>query len=243
MLFTDPNGVHASWLTERSAQANLAPTREVHAQALAAGFDPARLHLAGWPVRAQFYRISPAARPETLAKLGLDSGRFTVFLQGGGEGAARFVRTVENLLAAPQVQVILAAGTNRALLERFSRHPQVRALPFTREIAPYMAAADVVMGKAGPNALFEAASLGKPFIATAFIPGQEQANLPFIQRYGLGWVALEAAEQRRLIATLAADRPTLHAMSISVDAYRRWNNEQLERLVPAVEDALHARSR
>ncbi len=72
-----------------------------------------------------------------------------------------------------------------------------------------MAAADIIMGKVGPNILFESVMLGKPFIATTFIPGQEQENLAFIQRHGLGWVAIQPEEQRTLLAKL------IHNPSIS----------------------------
>ena len=241
MLFSDANGVHAAWLSERRA-ATFAPTRETYEQALAAGFAPERLHLVGWPVRAQFSRprlFTGEARAETLSRLGLDPSRFTVFLQGGGEGAARFSRTIDTVLASGEsdgdaAQVILATGTNRALLARYKDARNLAALSFTSEIAPFMAAADVIMGKAGPNMLFEAVTLGKPFIATAYIPGQEQANLPFIQRHGLGWVALHAHEQRALLTTLLHDsaRVQLSAMSATVDAYRRWNNAANQRIVP-----------
>jgi UDP-N-acetylglucosamine:LPS N-acetylglucosamine transferase len=234
MLFADPNGVHHSWLTERDAAATFAPTRETHAQALAAGFAPERLHLTGWPVRGQFYRCHEAARAETLGRLGLCPDRFTVFLQGGGEGAARIARTVENLLPVPGIQIILAVGTNRALTERFTTVHNLRPLAFTKEIAPFMAAADVVMGKAGPNVLFESVTLGKPFIATAYIPGQEEDNLEFIRKHRLGWVALRAAEQRELVQALATDPTRLQTMADSVNFYRRWNAEARETILPLV---------
>ncbi|HLI08495.1 MAG TPA: glycosyltransferase [Ktedonobacteraceae bacterium] len=245
MLFSDANGVHASWLSERQAAAVFATTRENYQQALVAGFAPERLHLTGWPVRAQFSRphlLTREARTATLARLGLDPHRFTFFLQGGGEGAARFNRTIETVLAAgdANLQIILATGSNHALLERYKGTRSLAALPFTPEIAPFMAAADVIMGKAGPNMLFEAVTLGKPFIATACIPGQEEANLPFIQRHGLGWVALHPHEQRALLANLLHNPDQLSAMSATVDAYRRWNNTANQLIVPLLKNLLTA---
>ncbi|HLZ61447.1 MAG TPA: glycosyltransferase [Ktedonosporobacter sp.] len=239
MLPSDPNGVHASWLSERRATAVLAPTRETYEQACAAGFTTDQLHLVGWPVRAQFYRDYAGQRSMLLTQLGLKPERFTIFLQGGGEGAARFGRTVEGVLAAnPDAQVILAVGTNQALLERFTGVERLYALPFTREIAPYMAAADVVMGKAGPNMLFEAVTLGKPFIATAYIPGQEEVNLEFIRRHQLGWVALTPEEQGALLAQLASNPDTLQTMRATVDAYRQWNTAANKSIVEIIEDLL-----
>ena len=235
MLFADPNNVHASWLTERRAAAVLAPTRETYEQALAAGFDSECLHMVGWPVRAQFMRAaSEAKRDEILTGLGLDSTRFTVFLQGGGEGAAQFGRTIERVLESGQ-QVILATGTNRSLLARFNSVPNLSALPFTKEIAPFMAAADVIMGKAGPNMLFEAVTLGKPFIVTTYIPGQEEANLEFIRRHQLGWIALEPEQQRTLLTTLSTDDTELQSMIETVNVYRQWNAAANEQIVPLLE--------
>ena len=243
MLFADPNSVHSSWLTERRAAAVLAPTRETYEQALATGFDPARLHLVGWPVRAQFTRaVSEVERNAILTRLGLDPTRFTVFLQGGGEGAAQFGQTIERVLGIGQnLQVILATGTNRSLLTRFSSVQNLAALPFTKEIAPFMAAADVIMGKAGPNMLFESVTLGKPFIVTAYIPGQEEANLEFIRRHQLGWIALEAGQQRTLLTRLSSNDSELQVMAETVDTYRQWNASANEKIVPLLEDLLRHR--
>jgi UDP-N-acetylglucosamine:LPS N-acetylglucosamine transferase len=237
MLLSDPGPVHASWLTERNADAVFAPTRETYDQALAAKIAPERLHMTGWPVRGQFYHTQPD-RDETLTRLGLTPGLFTVFMQGGGEGATRFARTVEDLAEIENLQVILAVGTNHALFERFRGHERVHALPFTKEIAQYMSAADVIMGKAGPNMLFESVTLGKPFIATSYIPGQEKPNLDFIRRYGLGWVALDKLDQHTLLASLVQDPEQLAAARASVEHYRAWNTKSVAQIPQLVEGLL-----
>jgi len=241
LLFSDANGVHASWLTERRAAATFAITRETYEQALATGFAPDRLYLVGWPVRSQFaraYLSRQEERTEKLTQLNLAPNRFTVFLQGGGEGAARIDRTIKNVLTASSarddVQIILATGTNRALLERYKNVRNLAPLPYTKEIAPYMASADIIMGKAGPNMLFESVMLGKPFIATSYIPGQEEANLPFIQRHGLGWVALQPEAQHSLLTRLIHNPDQLGAISTTINAYRQWNIEANTQIVPLI---------
>jgi len=114
----------------------------------------------------------------------------------------------------------------------------IYVLPFTKEIAPYMAAADVIMGKAGPNMLFEAVTLGKPFIATSYIPGQEEANLEFIRRYKLGWIALKTQQQQILLKKLLANPEELQIMAATVAAYRQWNADQAELIGPIIEGLL-----
>jgi processive 1,2-diacylglycerol beta-glucosyltransferase len=235
MLFTDPKDLHAAWMIEKGADMTLAPTRETHAQALAAGFSPERLRMIGWPVRGQFYRAGGQDRAAFLRKIGLDPRKFTVFLQGGGEGSALFGRTVKHVLeAGSNVQIILACGTNELLKVRYNHTPNVRALAFTKEIAPYMAAADVVMGKAGPNMIFETVTLGKPFVATTYIPGQEECNLQLVEHYGLGWVALEPERQGDLIHDLVSTPAKLNAMSATVETYRAWNTAANQTITPIV---------
>jgi UDP-N-acetylglucosamine:LPS N-acetylglucosamine transferase len=235
ILFTDPKDLHAAWMIEKGADMTFAPSRETYTQALAAGFDPERLRMIGWPVRGQFYRAGGQDRATFLRKIGLNPRKFTVFLQGGGEGSAQFGRTVKHILdAGPNVQIILACGTNEILKVRYNHVANVRTLAFTKEIAPYMSAADVVMGKAGPNMLFETVTLGKPFVATTYIPGQEECNLHMIEQYGLGWVAQEPERQGAVIHDLLSNPGKLAAMSASVEKYRAWNTEANQTILPIV---------
>lgn len=230
--------VHSTWLTLKNASAYLTPTREILTQARGRGIDESRLHLSGFPVRQQFLRDYSAQRATMLASLGLDPTAFTIFLQGGAEGSARLAGTVKAMLASQEagraIQILLAIGTNKQLAQRFSGIPHVKIVPFTREIAPYMAAADIISGKAGPNFLTEAVMLGKPFLATGYIPGQEQPNLDFLRRHNLGWVCLERQAQQALVAKLVSDPSHMAEKLVSVQAYRAWNaqaNRQIQSVI------------
>jgi UDP-N-acetylglucosamine:LPS N-acetylglucosamine transferase len=91
-------------------------------------------------------------------------------------------------------------------------------------------------------------TLGKPLIATSYIPGQETANLEFIQRYSLGWVALKPEKQRQLIATLATRGQELNEMTEKIDAYRQWNATMNTSMIPHIrsviaEARMHSRKR
>jgi UDP-N-acetylglucosamine:LPS N-acetylglucosamine transferase len=235
MIFTDPHSVHASWLTEKDA-ITLAPTRETYDQALRAGFSATLLHQVGWPVRTQFTQVDTRQRDALLHKIGLHPQNFTIFMQGGGEGSTQFDKTITHILAIhPQLQIILACGTNKTLQARFKHVARVFPLPYTKEIAPFMAAADIIMGKAGPNMLFEAVTLGKPFIATAYIPGQEEPNLEFIRRHKLGWTALTLEQQLSLLSRLVNHTDEVQTMATTVATYRDWNNTQTQHIVTIIE--------
>jgi UDP-N-acetylglucosamine:LPS N-acetylglucosamine transferase len=62
----------------------------------------------------------------------------------------------------------------------------VEPLGFVNNIAEYMVVADVLVSKAGPGTIAEAASLGLPVMLTSFLPGQEEGNVDFVVGGGFG---------------------------------------------------------
>jgi 1,2-diacylglycerol 3-beta-galactosyltransferase len=61
-----------------------------------------------------------------------------------------------------------------------SRRVEVVPLGFVDKIAEFMVAADVLISKAGPGTIAEAASLGLPVMLTSYLPGQEEGNVDFV---------------------------------------------------------------
>ncbi len=253
MLFSDPMRVHCTWFTERTAAAVFAPTREMYVQALAQGFDPTRLHFVGWPVRSQFTAVLKRPREQVIEELNcrqhwdLDPTRLTIFAASGAEGATDMERAVRLVLAVSQdIQVIVAAGKNRALYRHCQGVKNLYAFPFTGEVAPFMAAAHVTMGRCSPNILFESLTLGKPLLATSTLPGQEVANLRFIGDHGLGWSALEDGQLRRLVTALVTDLSSesslLNAMRAKVKAYQSMNAAANESIVPLIRTLIEGAS-
>lgn len=236
---TDLGQVHKTWFTEQRADAYLAPTREIFAQALAEGIEESRLHLTGRPVRRQFSEATADRKNETLTALGFDPSVFTLFLQGGAKGSAGVERVIESLLSSSlPVQILLATGNNKHMAARFAGCKRVYTLPFTENIAPYMAAADVIAGKAGASFISEAFTLEKPFIVTSFIPGQESANLDFIKQHKLGWICLEPTSLQKLVADIGGDPALLAEMIGSIRAYKTWNQQANEGICAVIERLL-----
>lgn len=56
----------------------------------------------------------------------------------------------------------------------------VIGLGFVTKMAEYMVAADVLVSKAGPGTIAEAAALSLPVMLTSFLPGQEEGNVDFV---------------------------------------------------------------
>ncbi|HEY0755649.1 MAG TPA: VTT domain-containing protein [Ktedonobacteraceae bacterium] len=237
--FTDLGRLHMSWFVEKHADAYLAPTREIFAQAARQGIARECLYLTGRPVRGQFSRDLAASRAETLSNLGLDPACLTIFLQGGAKGSAGVAQTLEGMLAVNvPLQIILAAGDNAELAGRYANLERVSVLPFTAELAPFMAAADVIAGKAGASFITEAFMLEKPFLATSLIAGQETPSLRFIEQHELGWVCLQTTAQQELLAKLASNSELLAEKVSSIRAYKAWNVEANQAIQPLIERLL-----
>ncbi len=233
---TDLGQVHMTWFSEKQADAYLAPTHEIFIQAKQQGIESSRLHVTGRPIRRQFLEVSAAGRSETLTALGFDPAVFTIFLQGGAMGSASVDRTVDTLLhmEAP-VQIMLAAGNNKKMIARYAGTERVRTLPFTEMIAPYMMAADIIAGKAGASSITEAFILEKPFLATAYIPGQETPNLQFVEQHNLGWVCLEARSQKELCTRIATNPALVAEKMDDIRAYKAWNIRANQDICPVID--------
>ncbi len=85
--------------------------------------------------------------------------------------------------------------------KRIKGSERLQVLPYTARSHPSWPASDVIMGKAGPNMLFESMVLGKPFIATSYIPAGTTQS-PFYPAAQPGWVALDPYSQLELVRSL-----------------------------------------
>jgi len=236
---TDLERVHMTWFVEKHATAYLAPTREIFAQAREQNITQERLYLTGRPIRRQFIEADGTEKAATLTSLGFDPAGFTIFLQGGAKGSASVDQLIKNIQATGiRVQIILAAGNNKKMIERYTGNELIRVIPFTENIAPYMVAADIIVGKAGASFISEAFMLEKPFLVTTIIPSQEAPSLHFIERYNLGWTCLTAAAQRELFVKIANNSDMIAEKVRSIRTYKEWNMQVYQEVGPIIDHLL-----
>ncbi|MCC6309640.1 MAG: glycosyltransferase [Trueperaceae bacterium] len=108
----------------------------------------------------------------------------------GAEGVAgEAVAMVERLLASG-VAVLAVAGRNVELRSRLEALSEARTgltvFGFTDRMATLLAAADIVVGKAGPASTMEALAVGRPVLVTAYAGLNELAVVRFHEAHGLG---------------------------------------------------------
>lgn len=200
----------------------------------------------GWLVRGDFEQqmSSKAARQ----KLNLPADARTVLITSGSEGVQSVREIVAGLGAEqlPPTTIIVACGSNtllryqiQRLARRFNREDlQIHALAFTDQMPLYMQAADIVVGKAGPNTLFESVAARRPFVATTYIAGQETGNLEIIKEYNLGYVALESHLAVSLLTELLTHPDKLVGLRSALEAMADKNLRAKDELVKLVAQQL-----
>ena len=101
-----------------------------------------------------------------------------------------------------------------------------------------MAAADVIVGKAGASFISEAFILEKPFLVTTFIPGQETPNLRFIEQHNLGWICLDVPALQQLLVKLVNSPEMIAEKVESIRAYKTWNRQANQDIRAIIERVL-----
>jgi 1,2-diacylglycerol 3-beta-galactosyltransferase len=205
-------------------------TESARAVALACGLPDERVRVIGLPIRRAFAEMSSHPKPEVRAQLGLSPDRPAVMLTGGGAGIGRLLpnaQAIARRLAAQGVsaQLIIITGHNRELQRRLRAESwpvPVTIRGYVDNMAEWLAAADILISKAGPGTLAEAASLGVPVIIADFVPGQEEGNVAWTLQHGAGVFERNPDQIAALVADwLLPGNPTLRRMSAQARAIAR----------------------
>ena len=185
--------VHAMWLCRTVDRYYLAI--EEAAQYLAGiGVPKEKLRVTGIPIDPLFAK--PVNKSEARKQLGLDGGATMVLISAGGYGIGPVQQLVKDLLALERPwQIVAIAGKSektRKHLEELAKtagklpsgSPKLCPVGFTTEMDKYMAAADLMVGKAGGLTTSEALARGLPMALIEPIPGQEERNADHLLEAG-----------------------------------------------------------
>lgn len=236
-VVSDPVDIHPL-IYAREADYNVGFGKEFVETGLQVGVEKKRLVEVGWLVEEEFYRDF-GNRELFLRKLGFDSKKLVVLVCGGSEGTNAILNTLPVLFKkqyTQQVQVVFITGRNRQLKSLIKniyrlgeslgkKMPKIRVVGFTRRMVDYVRAADVVVGKAGPNLLFESVAARKPFVAVTHISGQESGNLKLIERENIGWVAEEREVFGNLFERIVFEKGFLESKQSGLERLARRNLE------------------
>jgi 1,2-diacylglycerol 3-beta-galactosyltransferase len=195
-VITDLATIHHSWTAGRAADQYVVPSAEAHAVCRGRGIPEERIHDFGLPIRKGFL---PRSKDLAAAKtaIGREPQRPLLLVMAGAEGGGRvkrLLRWIGPSLRRLDLQLVAVAGRNEALRDQLREWAEpfgsrVEALGFIDNVADYMRASDLLLTKAGPGTIAEAAACGLPVLLFDYISGQEKGNLAYVVARGSGVVA------------------------------------------------------
>ncbi|CAN5619020.1 glycosyltransferase [soil metagenome] len=189
---------HAVW-AERGVDAFCVGSRLPHEELVNHGVDGRRVVRTGIPVREAFERV-PVARA---------SGPLRVLVTSGGFGVGPLVNTVRSFAGVPDVELTVVCGKSEGLVDAtraICAEHRIRAevVAFESNMPARLAAADVVVGKAGGLTVSETLTARRPMIVVGAIPGNEMLNEAFVVGGGAG-IASDASSVGATFTALRAE--------------------------------------
>lgn len=147
-----------------------------------------------------------------------DLHRDFVFLITFGGSGTRLLAHIGNILrlayAMPDAQIFVVCGRSRISRLLFLLWVSALGLTnkffvfgFVNDMRALTRHADIVIGKAGGITIAETIACSRPFIAIDFLPGQEEYNVDFLVKEGLGHAALTFP---KLLSAIRAEKETLN---------------------------------
>ena len=162
------------------------PTESAYRRGLRLGMSPAQMQITGLPVNPHFIN-SMTTKEAARAEFNFDPLLPAVLLVAGGEGMGTIQKMVEALDAEPlAAQLVVICGRNEKLKTRLANRVWINRnhifgfVSNHREMPRIMAASDIIVTKAGPSTISEAAIAGLPMIISDRIPGQETGNVRLV---------------------------------------------------------------
>ncbi len=224
-VLTDIVTNHALWCAP-GAERYLAPTDIARDRAVRRGAPADRVVVTGLPVHPRF--LDPIEPPDLLRRrLGLDPACPVILLTGGGEGMGRVYDIAHALgesgLAA---QLVVVTGRNHLLRDELAAADwpmPTRILGFIGDMSDWMAAATVLISKAGSNTIAEALVRSLPMILFDYVPGQEEGNPQFVARAGAGAYCPRPAQVVNTLRAWLRDPKYLEELAVNARAMSRPN--------------------
>lgn len=206
------------FLDETQLHDYFVPTESVRQFMLEKGKEKDHVFVTGIPVSSTFSQ--PPERAAARRTLQIPPDRKVFLIMTGGIGCENMVSLCKVLMAKlkSDSQVFVLAGRNEKLKSRlremFPDMDRLSTIPFTRQVALYMAAADVMLSKPGGLSSTEAAVANVPLVHVHAIPGCETFNAEFFSQNGLSLAAHsneEAAEYAIRLATHSEEAKKMRA--------------------------------
>jgi UDP-N-acetylglucosamine:LPS N-acetylglucosamine transferase len=183
-------------------------------------------YLVGWFTEKKFYQAQKIKRESMRKNLHLDPHKFTLCITSGSEGTFNVFKILKTFFNPKyKIQILIMCGNNTGMLKAVRtlkavsgkiKGPEIIGIPYTNEMEKYLRASDLVIGKAGPNTLFESVATLTPFFAISHISGQEDGNLGIIKKYKIGFVEERPTWAIKKIERIIENPQTLNKLTKNI---------------------------
>jgi processive 1,2-diacylglycerol beta-glucosyltransferase len=202
------------------------PADEIKHDLVARGVPRERITVTGMPVAQEF--AEPVDRITERRSLGLSSRIPVVLAMAGSHGGLGGLDEVCRALMeiAHPFQALVVTGTDGHLAERLRRltrghEGRIRVYPYVETIRKFMAAADLLVTKAGGVTLAEALAAELPLLCFGSLQGQELRNERFAGMTGVALVARSRAELKNNLILALTDPLLLRQLRERIRVIRR----------------------
>lgn len=201
----------------------------------------------GWFVRSEFQKT--ISKESVKISLGINPKLFTICVIGGSEGSLNILKILPAFLSKDKkIQVIIICGNNKKLYNSLdsllkiiskdnTRKTKFIIKGFIKNTHKYLQASDLIIGKAGPNLLFESVAVETPFFAISHISGQEDGNLEIIKEYKIGLVEENATKAIEITKNIINNPKILDRYSKNIKKlalYNRNSYSVLKKLISTI---------
>ena len=192
-LIADPFTFHPVWLINKNQEIAVMSS-EAYETAMKRGYPRENIHLINPITKSEFLVPHSKTRVEEIkSELNLTRPK-TILIIGGGEGLKNSSKILNELISSKvDANIITVCGRNQSAekkaLQIKSKHPEnsITVFGFSDRVVDLMNVADIIITKAGPGVIFEAAFLKKPILLTSYLWEQELGNKEFVVNNKIGY--------------------------------------------------------
>ena len=179
------------------------------------GQDPDTIEICPFPLQKSVAESAVISKAEARKKLGLDESLFTLQLNLGGEGIGSLA-LLENIIKEKlPVQVVIIGGLSeesKKHIENIATHCEGRTAVYVKgfvsNVNEYLAASDIIAGRAGSNTIVEAIYAHRPFLITELVY-TVIPSAAYLEKYHVGWNCENDVRKQMEIVRIYAGNPSL----------------------------------
>jgi len=199
----------------------ICPTEEAKQKAVEFGMPEEKIKVMGFPIRTRFCKSRQTiCENENYSPL-------KCLIMSGGDGAGSIRREAKILLKEFDTVVNIITGRNKNLAKILrntiqKKYPdRVEIHEFVEDVHELMMQSHLCITRGSPNVMLESAMCGLPLAITSALPGQEEGNPGFAEKYNIGVHCTTVAHMKEVVATLLENNGQgLKAMRTSQLSFR-----------------------